>query len=387
MSIAKANKWHALNNNNLVSTILTSQLARLIGKRQKLWLEAVEARLKPTIRILGCMKEVKMYGIGDKIERTLQSLRINELKIARGYRRIVVLALACCKVHLRSQNERDTYELVAAAYTTLTLSPVIAFGAFSAQENITGQPLDASRMFTSLSLINLLAKPLIAVLQSLPRIASAASCFARIQAFMGHEDRMDYRHFLSGRPLTTETYIPSTPSSPEIEESTDIALDTIRSEGRAVHAQQPNDKVSIPLNAFIIVNGFFGWDRVRPPVLKDINLCIPASRFTVVTGPSGSGKTTFLMSLLAETYLHSGSVEAFSTSIAVADQACWLANRTLKENITGYSTSPLDGAWYRQVLSACALDEDVRSWDKGDERVIGSKGTSLSGGQKQRVVS
>ncbi|EKG14306.1 Putative ABC transporter protein [Macrophomina phaseolina MS6] len=351
----------------ILSTILTSQLARLIGKRQKLWLEAVEARLKPTIRILGCMKEVKMYGIGDKIERTLQSLRINELKIARGYRRIVVLALAC-------------------SYTTLTLSPVIAFGAFSAQENITGQPLDASRMFTSLSLINLLAKPLIAVLQSLPRIASAASCFARIQAFMGHEDRMDYRHFLSGRPLTTETYIPSTPSSPEIEESTDIALDTIRSEGRAVHAQQPNDKVSIPLNAFIIVNGFFGWDRVRPPVLKDINLCIPASRFTVVTGPSGSGKTTFLMSLLAETYLHSGSVEAFSTSIAVADQACWLANRTLKENITGYSTSPLDGAWYRQVLSACALDEDVRSWDKGDERVIGSKGTSLSGGQKQRVA-
>ena len=40
----------------------------------------------------------------------------------------------------------------------------------------------------------------------------------------------------------------------------------------------------------------------------------------------------------------------------------------------------------QQVLQACALKEDLNSFEKGDETVVGEKGINLSGGQKARVA-
>ncbi|KND86291.1 ATP-binding cassette sub-family C member 9 [Tolypocladium ophioglossoides CBS 100239] len=42
--------------------------------------------------------------------------------------------------------------------------------------------------------------------------------------------------------------------------------------------------------------------------------------------------------------------------------------------------------WYRKVLWACALEEDVAQLENGDQSLVGSAGIALSGGQKQRVA-
>lgn len=72
-------------------------------------------------------------------------------------------------------------------------------------------------------------------------------------------------------------------------------------------------------------------------------------------------------------------------SIAYCAQTPWLVNKSIQKNILG--TSLYDGPWYKTVLSACALFEDLKNYPAGDRTLVGSKGITLSGGQKQRIVS
>ena len=186
-----------------VSTVGSSQLARLAGERETVWLAAIERRLKPTIQAIRSIKEVKMLGLEKLVESTISDLCIDEVKIARWYRDIIVLSLGLCETNCHTERNLCVMRTnsISLAYITLTLSPVVTFGVFSAQNSSGGQSLDASRLFTSLSLINLLASPLITLLQSLPRLASATACFTRIQSYLDLENRAECREILSPAPL------------------------------------------------------------------------------------------------------------------------------------------------------------------------------------------
>lgn len=70
---------------------------------------------------------------------------------------------------------------------------------------------------------------------------------------------------------------------------------------------------------------------------------------------------------------------------AYCSQTPWLCNGTIKETIVGQSD--YDEAWYKRVVSVCALKTDLESIGGGDASVVGSQGSTLSGGQKQRLVS
>lgn len=72
-------------------------------------------------------------------------------------------------------------------------------------------------------------------------------------------------------------------------------------------------------------------------------------------------------------------------SIAFCAQTPWLVNKSIQKNILG--TSLFNGPWYKKVLTACALFEDLKNYPAGDRTLVGSKGITLSGGQKQRIVS
>jgi ABC-type bacteriocin/lantibiotic exporter with double-glycine peptidase domain len=100
----------------------------------------------------------------------------------------------------------------------------------------------------------------------------------------------------------------------------------------------------------------------------------------------GSGKSTLIQALLGETVTHKGFITMGSTdSIAFCAQTPWLVNKSIQKNILG--TSLFNGPWYKKVLSACALFEDLKNYPAGDRTLVGSKGITLSGGQKQRIVS
>ena len=70
------------------------------------------------------------------------------------------------------------------------------------------------------------------------------------------------------------------------------------------------------------------------------------------------------------------------SSTTVPPQA-WIFNATLRENIL--MGSPMEEAWYNQVIEACALNSDLKLLSNGDLTEIGERGVTLSGGQRQRV--
>lgn len=120
-------------------------------------------------------------------------------------------------------------------------------------------------------------------------------------------------------------------------------------------------------------------------MVRNVTLDLEYGQLTLLVGPAGAGKSTLIKGLLGETPLLEGRVEVSDSAIAFCDQTPWLTNGTIQENILGASS--WDASWYKVVVHACVLDEDLASMADGDQSILGSNGINLSGGQKQRVVS
>ena len=61
-----------------------------IMARQGEWLEAIEKRISATSAMLSSMKGVKMCGLKDTLMASLQQLRMDELRISRKFRRLII---------------------------------------------------------------------------------------------------------------------------------------------------------------------------------------------------------------------------------------------------------------------------------------------------------
>lgn len=137
-------------------------------------------------------------------------------------------------------------------------------------------------------------------------------------------------------------------------------------------------------------NARFGWNN-SPSDSAGVTLNLrpsPLGTLVAIVGPVGSGKSTFLKGLANETSVLDGEAFIKYPDLAFCEQAPWLTNTTIRENIIGENKSAaFDADWYSTVVSACALDSDLKKMPAGDETPVGSKGSKLSGGQKQRIVS
>lgn len=94
------------------------------------------------------------------------------------------------------------------------------------------------------------------------------------------------------------------------------------------------------------------------------------------------GKSSLISAFLGEMDKISGRVNTVG-KIAYVSQQAWIQNCTLQDNIL--FGKPMDRKAYEQVISACALRQDIDMLPGGDQTEIGEKGINLSGGQKQRV--
>ncbi|RWS30840.1 multidrug resistance-associated protein 1-like protein [Leptotrombidium deliense] len=137
-----------------------------------------------------------------------------------------------------------------------------------------------------------------------------------------------------------------------------------------------------PDNPITVSKASFSWSNTDEPVLHDINLQIKTNKLVAVVGQVGSGKSSILSAILGDMYKKKGSVNV-SGSIAYVPQQAWIMNETLRQNIL--FTKSMDETKYKRVLSACALEPDLKILEGGDMCEIGEKGINLSGGQKQRV--
>ena len=69
----------------------------LVMSRQAMWLEAIEKRITATTAMLSAMKGVKMCGLTETLSKSLQDLRVDELRISRKFRKLLIWNMAFSK--------------------------------------------------------------------------------------------------------------------------------------------------------------------------------------------------------------------------------------------------------------------------------------------------
>jgi hypothetical protein len=80
----------------LVSFLGSLGATTLVMQRQALWLEAIERRIAATAAMLDSMKGVKMCGLTEVLRDDLQRLRVDELEISKGFRKLLIWTMMIC---------------------------------------------------------------------------------------------------------------------------------------------------------------------------------------------------------------------------------------------------------------------------------------------------
>ncbi len=143
-------------------------------------------------------------------------------------------------------------------------------------------------------------------------------------------------------------------------------------------------------------NVTFGFNKSRPPLIKDFNLVIKPGQRVAVVGPSGSGKST-LARLVSGIYQPwSGEIlfdgyprdeipeEVLRRSISMVDQEVVLFSASLRDNITLWNPAVPDEVIIAATRDACIHDEILHR-PLGYSTLVEEGGTNFSGGQRQRL--
>lgn len=133
------------------------------------------------------------------------------------------------------------------------------------------------------------------------------------------------------------------------------------------------------------------------PVLRDINLHVPAGTTLAIVGPTGSGKST-LAALIARlweappnTLLIDGrSIREYPLAelrkaIGYVPQDTFLFSETLRENIS-FGVSDAAEEQVFEAAEIASISGEIESFPQRFDTMVGERGITLSGGQKQRTA-
>lgn len=163
-------------------------------------------------------------------------------------------------------------------------------------------------------------------------------------------------------------------------------------------ADEAGVKKQAPINGEIEFRDLtFRYHPDAEPVLRDVNLKIPAGHTVAFVGRTGSGKSTIanLIPRLIEApegtlFIDGVSIQKYPLkqlreSIGYVPQETFLFSNTVKGNIAfGVAKAELaDVEWAAEIAG---LSDDIAGFPEGFQTLVGERGITLSGGQKQRTA-
>lgn len=140
----------------------------------------------------------------------------------------------------------------------------------------------------------------------------------------------------------------------------------------------------------------FGYDS-NHPLIKNLNLSIPASSKIAIVGPTGAGKSTLINLLMrfyeidkGTIYLDGKDIREFSKEdlrqqIGMVLQETWLKTATIHENIA-YANPEASREEVIAAAKAANADFFIRQLPKGYDTYLDDAGQSLSQGQRQLLT-
>jgi ABC-type multidrug transport system fused ATPase/permease subunit len=133
------------------------------------------------------------------------------------------------------------------------------------------------------------------------------------------------------------------------------------------------------------------------PVLRDVDLHVPAGRTVALVGATASGKTT-LVALIPRLYdvtegavqvdgadVRSVDLDSLRRQVAVVSDDAFLFSATLRDNIA-YARPEASDEEVTDAARRAGLAELVDELPEGYDTLVGERGLTLSGGQRQRVA-
>ncbi len=172
----------------------------------------------------------------------------------------------------------------------------------------------------------------------------------------------------------------------------------------AIFAVQPEIKDAIDVREQPPIKGriefrnlTFAYNETSAPALRDINLIVEIGQTVAFVGRTGSGKST-LVNLIPRLYdappgtiliddisIRDYPLAQLRSSIGYVPQETFLFSDTLAENIR-FGVEDADMNDIKLAAEIANLADDIESFPKGYETLVGERGITLSGGQKQRTA-
>ncbi|KAF7978858.1 hypothetical protein HWV62_44329 [Athelia sp. TMB] len=321
---------------------LPGAVASMIQTVQVTRMQKTDARVQNVTETMNVLRMVKLFGWERKMNAKIADKREEELKYIR---------------------KRQMLDLLNGSINFL-IPVVTMLGTYATYTLVMKKELTASKVFSSITVFDLLRDNLHMVFWTLPRFIQGKVSLDRVNDFLTKTELLD--------SFT--------------EKINDETIGFIAEEAR-----MDSDLIGFR-------DAVFSWSdsstgTVTPSrrqfTLRIADELLFNPGINLVIGPTGSGKSSLLMALLGEMhFMPSGPSSAFNLprakGVAYAAQESWVQNETIKENIL--FGSAYNEERYQQVIYQCGLSRDLELFEAGDLTEVGEKGLTISGGQKARIT-
>ncbi|MEA1672865.1 cysteine peptidase family C39 domain-containing protein [Nitrospirillum sp. BR 11163] len=162
-------------------------------------------------------------------------------------------------------------------------------------------------------------------------------------------------------------------------------------------ARQTRGVEAAPLSGAVRLRGVsFGYSRLEPPLIHDVDLAIAPGEWVAVVGRSGSGKSTLARLVAGMEFPWSGEVllddrplptlprTVLRNSVAVVDQAIVIFEGTVRDNIALWDPTLTD----ETIIDAARLigvHDRIVGRPGGYHARLSEDGANLSGGEKALI--